>query len=238
MVCLAISLVTYLFLAIRCRNRDMSVSTGLANEAARQLNERTIHQLPELHAYHEEQNDEEALPHELQEVDDVYHPRQQDVSVDIVQLHPTEKLPLSGTKVLLIEDDTMSVTISQRVIISLGAMTYICRTARDSVNYVNKVLSSHRDVGPSTPSPPFDFILIDFERLKTGSFAAIVCIKRDLLHYGFRIPIMALTVHSNMEAIAKISNAEMDYYIPKPLKPDLILEAVDYLEFRKLFRRS
>ena len=49
---------------------------------------------------------------------------------------------------------------------------------------------------------------------------------------------MALTVHSNMEAIAKISNAEMDYYIPKPLKPDLILEAVDYLEFRKLFRRS
>ncbi|KAH0707962.1 hypothetical protein KY290_009646 [Solanum tuberosum] len=212
MVSLAISVVIYVRLAMRREKREMSLSTELVNEATRQLNERTIHELPELV--------------------DVYHPRQRDV-----ELHSTENLPLKGKKILLIEDDATSVTISHRVITSLGADTYICRNARDSVNYVSRILSEQRDVGPSTPSPPFDFIVIDCEKLKTGAFAATVCIRKDLSHYGFRIPIMALTVHSNMEVIAKIQDAEMDYYLPKPLKPDLLLEAIDYMEYRKLFRR-
>ncbi|KAK4725749.1 hypothetical protein R3W88_030666 [Solanum pinnatisectum] len=210
----------------------MSLSTELVNEAARQLNERTIHELPELDVYHQEQNEET-----IHELVDVYHPRQKDVSVDVIELHSTENLPLKGKKILLIEDDSTSVTISQRVISSLGAVTYICRNTRESVNYVSKILSEQRDVGPSTTSPPFDFILIDCEKLRTGVFAATVCIRKDLSHYGFRIPIMALTVHSNMEVIAKIQDAEMDYYLPKPLKPDLLLEAIDYMEYRKLFRR-
>ncbi|WMV56588.1 hypothetical protein MTR67_049973 [Solanum verrucosum] len=233
MVSLAISIVIYVRLAIRREKREMSLSTELVNEAARQLNERTIH---EFDVYHQQQN-EETFPHELPELVDAYHPRQRDVSVDVIELHSTENLPLKGKKILLIEDDATSVTISQRVITSLGAVTCICRNARESVNYVSRILSEQRDVGPSTPSPPFDFILIDCEKLKTSAFAATVCIRKDLSHYGFRIPIMALTVHSNMEVIAKISDAEMDYYLPKPLKPDLLLEAIDYMEYRKLFRR-
>uniref|UniRef100_M1DE33 histidine kinase n=1 Tax=Solanum tuberosum TaxID=4113 RepID=M1DE33_SOLTU len=226
MVSLAISVVIYVRLAMRRDKREMSLSTELVNEAARQLNERTIHELPELvDAYHPRQRD-------------AYHPSQSDVSADVIELHSTENLPLRGKKILLIEDDATSVTISQRVITSLGAVTYICRNARESVNYVSRILSEQRDVGPSTPSPPFDFIVIDCEKLRTGAFAATVCIRRDLSYYGFQIPIMALTVHSNMEAIAKISDAEMDYYLPKPLKPDLLLEAIDYMEYRKLFRRS
>jgi len=137
MVSLAISVVIYVRLAMRREKREMSLSTELVNEAARQLNERTIHELPEF---------------------DVYHPRQRDV-----ELHSTENLPLKGKKILLIEDDATSVTISQRVITSLGAVTYICRNARESVNYVSRILSEQRDVGPSTPSPPFDFIVIDCE---------------------------------------------------------------------------
>ncbi|KAK6772739.1 hypothetical protein RDI58_027977 [Solanum bulbocastanum] len=223
MVSLAISVVTYVRLAIRREKREMSLSTELVNEAAQQLNERTILELPELDVYHQEQNEETI--------------RQKDVSVDVIELHSTENLPLKGKKILLIEDDSTSVTISQRVISSLGAVTYICRNTRESVNYVSKILSEQRDVGPSTTSPPFDFILIDCEKLRTGVFAATVCIRKDLSHYGFRIPIMALTVHSNMEVIAKIQDAEMDYYLPKPLKPDLLLEAIDYMEYRKLFRR-
>lgn len=138
MVSLAISVVIYVRLAMRREKREMSLSTELVNEATRQLNERTIHELPELV--------------------DVYHPRQRDV-----ELHSTENLPLKGKKILLIEDDATSVTISHRVITSLGADTYICRNARDSVNYVSRILSEQRDVGPSTPSPPFDFIVIDCE---------------------------------------------------------------------------
>lgn len=60
-----------------------------------------------------------------------------------------------------------------------------------------------------------------------------ICIRKQLSYYGFQIPIIGLTAHANVEVLARIAQAEMDFYLPKPLKPDLLLEAIGYLENRK-----
>lgn len=91
-------------------------------------------------------------------MDDAYHLRQKDVLVDVNECSSDENhLPLRGKKILMVEDNT---TISKRMVAKLGATIYTSINAQEVVEYVCK---DQRDIGPSAPPPPFDYILIDCE---------------------------------------------------------------------------
>ncbi|KAJ8560429.1 hypothetical protein K7X08_022289 [Anisodus acutangulus] len=159
--------------------------------------------------------------------------KRQDFSVD-VNGHSSKNLPLTGKKILVVEDLKALLKVCSTVVSHLGATTYTCENGVEALDLARKGLSDQRDIGPSTPSPPFDYILMDCEMPEMDGFEATKCIREEEARYGIRIPIIALTAHTEKEEIDKIFQAGMDYYLPNPLTPDLLLKAIDYIEHRKV----
>ncbi|XP_059285775.1 histidine kinase CKI1-like [Lycium ferocissimum] len=158
--------------------------------------------------------------------------KRQDVSVD-VNGSSSNNLPLTGKKILVVEDDNMLLMICLVVVSKLGATTYTCGNGEEALDLVRKGLSDQRDIGPSTPSPPFDYILMDCQMAVMDGFEATKCIREEEAHYGIRIPIIALTAHTK-EVTDKIFQAGMDYYIEKPISDAKLLKAIDYIEHRNV----
>ncbi|KAJ8560432.1 hypothetical protein K7X08_022292 [Anisodus acutangulus] len=150
----------------------------------------------------------------------------QDVSVNM-------KLPLTGQRILVVEDNKVLLMMCKAKVSKLGATTSTCENGEEALDLVRKGLSVQRDIGPSTPSPPFEYILMDCQMPKMDGFEATKCIREEEARYGIRIPIIALTAHTEEEE-DKIFQVGMDYYLPKPLKPDLLLKAIDYIEHRNV----
>ncbi|KAG5574034.1 hypothetical protein H5410_063800 [Solanum commersonii] len=161
------------------------------------------------------------------------HTLVQDVSVD-VNGRSCKKLPLTGKKILLVEDDRMLLMICKTAVSKLGATTYTCKNGQEALDEVCKGLSEQRDIGSSTPSPPFDYILMDCEMPEMDGFEATKCIRKEEARYGIRIPIIAFTAHTEKEETDKIFQAGMDYYLPKESKGEEILKAIDYIEHTKV----
>lgn len=61
-------------------------------------------------------------------------------------------------------------------------------------------------------------------------FEATRRIKEEGKAMGIWIPIIALTAHTEKEEMKKISEAGMDYYIPKPINAANLLTAIHYLD--------
>ncbi|KAK4374457.1 hypothetical protein RND71_005134 [Anisodus tanguticus] len=150
----------------------------------------------------------------------------QDVSVDM-------KLPLTGQRILVVEDNKVLLMMCKAKVSKLGATTSTCENGEEALDLVRKGLSDQRDIGPSTPSPPFEYILMDCQMPKMDGFEATKCLREEEARYGIRIPIIALTAHTEEEK-DKIFQVGMDYYLPKPLKPDLLLKTIDYIEHRNV----
>lgn len=68
----------------------------------------------------------------------------------------------------------------------------------------------------------------------TDGFEATKCIREEEARYGIRIPIIALTAHTTKEETYKIFQVGMDYYLPKPLRRNELLKAIDFIEHRKV----
>ncbi|CAN4094917.1 unnamed protein product [Withania somnifera] len=149
----------------------------------------------------------------------------QDTSVDVNGADSSKKLPLAGKKILVVEDNTTLLMICTTTI---SATT--CKNGKEALDEVCKGLSDQRDIGPSTPSPQFDYILMDCEM---NGFEATKLIRKEEAPYGIRIPIIAFTAHTEKEETDKIFQAGMDYYLPKESKGDEILKAIDYIEHTK-----
>uniref|UniRef100_A0A3Q7JYV4 histidine kinase n=1 Tax=Solanum lycopersicum TaxID=4081 RepID=A0A3Q7JYV4_SOLLC len=157
------------------------------------------------------------------------HPLVQDVFVDV-----NKKLPLTGKKILVVEDDRMLLMICRTAVSKLGATVYTCKNGQEALDEVCKGLNEQRDIGSSTPSPPFDYILMDCEMPGMNGFEATKCIRKEEARYGIRIPIIAFTAHTEKEEIDKIFQAGMDYYLPKESKGEEILKVIDYIEHTKV----
>ncbi|CAN4104708.1 unnamed protein product [Withania somnifera] len=161
-------------------------------------------------------------------------PLVQDASVDVNGADFSKKLPLTGKKILVVEDNRTLLMVCTTTVSNLGATTYTCKNGKEALDEVCKGLSDQRDIGPSTPSPPFDYILMDCEMPEMNGFEATKHIRKEEARYGIRIPIIAFTAHTEKEETDKIFQAGMDYYLPKESKGDEILKAIDYIELTKV----
>ncbi|XP_060171004.1 histidine kinase CKI1-like [Lycium barbarum] len=110
----------------------------------------------------EEMKDETTSRMKIQQplVNPPLEAKRQDVSVD-VNGSSSNNLPLTGKKILVVEDDNMLLMICLFVVSKLGATTYTCGNGEEALDLVCKGLSDQRDIGPFTPSPPFDYIMMD-----------------------------------------------------------------------------
>ncbi|XP_060171466.1 histidine kinase CKI1-like [Lycium barbarum] len=158
--------------------------------------------------------------------------KRQDVSVD-ANGSSSENLPLTGKKILVVEDNRVLLMICKTKVSKLGATTDTCENGEKALALVRKVLSDKRNIGPSTPSLPFDYILMDCQMPEMDGFEATKCIREEEAHYGIRIPIIALTAHTK-EVTDKIFQVGMDYYIEKPFDGAKLLKAIDYIEHREV----
>nr|XP_016491931.1 PREDICTED: histidine kinase CKI1-like [Nicotiana tabacum] len=161
--------------------------------------------------------------------------KREDVSVD-VNGSSNNNLPLTGKRILVVEDNAILLMVCKRMVSQLGATIYTCKNGEQALAHIRTGLSDQRDIGPSTPSPPFDYILMDCEMPLMDGFEATRCIREEEARYGIRIPIIALTAHSaEEEIIAKIFQVGMDYYLPdKRIDRDELLKAIDYIEHRNV----
>ncbi|CAL5380884.1 unnamed protein product [Camellia sinensis] len=136
--------------------------------------------------------------------------------------------PLSGKKVLVAEDKAVLLKLAAANISKLGADVETCRNGEEAFEIVCKGLRDRRKDGGSA-FLPYDYILMDCEMPILDGFTATRRIREEEKYYGVRIPIMALTAHTSGEEAGRMMQAVMDFHLPKPLKRELLMEAISHI---------
>ncbi|KAI7982281.1 Histidine kinase CKI1 [Camellia lanceoleosa] len=136
--------------------------------------------------------------------------------------------PLSGKKVLVAEDNAVLLKLAATNISKLGADVETCRNGEEAFELVYKGLSNRRKDGGSA-FLPYDYILMDCEMPTMDGFTATRRIREEEKHYGVHIPIIALTAHTSGEEADRMMQAGMDFHLPKPLKRELLMEAISHI---------
>ncbi|KAK7269615.1 hypothetical protein RIF29_22348 [Crotalaria pallida] len=136
----------------------------------------------------------------------------------------SNKKPLSGKKFLVVEDNALLRKLALATLISLGATIEQCENGEQAVQLVGEGLNSS-----DIPNPPYDYILMDCEMPVMDGFEATRQIREMERPYGVRIPIIALTAHTDNVA----TEDGMDFHLVKPIRREHVLEAIRYVHARE-----
>ncbi len=97
--------------------------------------------------------------------------------------------------------------------------------------YRAQVVSDGREAVEAFQTGQFDVILMDLEMPEMDGLTATVEIRRlEAESDRRRIPIIALSAHTVNEVRQKCFHADMDGYLPKPIRPDRLFEVLENLE--------
>ncbi|XLQ99702.1 hypothetical protein S83_065901 [Arachis hypogaea] len=144
-------------------------------------------------------------------------------SKEIQECEDTEK-PLSGKKILVVDDTPLMRMIALRTLIQLGAIIEQCENGEAAVHLVRDGLIK------DFPNPPYDYILMDCQMPIMDGFEATRKIRKIEKSYGnIRIPIIALTADSDKMTI----DAGMDFHLVKPIDRNKFLEAIRDINAKK-----
>ncbi|KAK7278184.1 hypothetical protein RJT34_23209 [Clitoria ternatea] len=131
--------------------------------------------------------------------------------------------PLDGKKFLVVDDSQLLRKLASATLISLGATVEQCENGEQAVRLVAEALT--RDFS----NHPYDYILMDCQMPVMDGLEATKWIRKMEKPYGVRIPIIALTAHTD-----KITTeAGIDFHMVKPIKKDHLLEAIRYIHSKK-----
>ncbi|KAJ8539815.1 hypothetical protein K7X08_014067 [Anisodus acutangulus] len=92
--------------------------------------------------------------------------------------------PNTRQRILVVEDNKVLLMICKAKVSKLGATTSTCENGEEALDLVHKGLIDQRDIEPSTPSPPFDYILMDCQMPEMDGFEATKCIREEEARYG------------------------------------------------------
>ncbi|KAK2639169.1 hypothetical protein Ddye_026964 [Dipteronia dyeriana] len=140
-----------------------------------------------------------------------------------------EGKPLSGKKILVVEDNAIILKLTLTTLRKNGAFVEICTNGKHAFDQVCKTLSDQRKQGHSK-ALPYDYIMMDCEMPVMDGYEATRLIRKEEKQYNVHIPIIALTSHALGEEESKIAEAGMDFHLTKPLKMDRLLEINRTLE--------
>ncbi|KAA8536762.1 hypothetical protein F0562_029240 [Nyssa sinensis] len=154
-----------------------------------------------------------------------HHKQQlQEILEDESDKQSTER-PLSGKRVLLVEDVELLRRLAATSLSKLGADVDICENGKEAFDRVCKVLSDQRREGHSK-ALPYDYIFMDCEMPVMNGYEATRLIRMEEKHCGIHIPIIALTAHAMAEEARKEIQAGMDFHLTKPLQVNKMLEVI------------
>ncbi|KAK1371776.1 Casein kinase I family protein-like 1 [Heracleum sosnowskyi] len=138
--------------------------------------------------------------------------------------------PLSGKKVLLVEDEALLQKIATAVLSKLGANTEICVNGQEAVQTVSKALNDQR----ASHVLPFDCIFMDCEMPVMNGIEATRRIREEEAKFKVHIPIFAVSAHTDGPEIRLMKEAGVDYNLSKPLTAAKIEEAFKLFHARQL----
>ena len=110
-------------------------------------------------------------------------------------------------KILIVDDDVDSSTIQQSIVQNLGYYTQIAINGLDAI----KIIKQDKP----------DIILLDIFMPQMDGYEALKYIQEN-----FDIPIIIVTAGGN-QAIKKIKNMGILFYVQKPIVPNKLLKEVD-----------
>jgi CheY-like chemotaxis protein/HPt (histidine-containing phosphotransfer) domain-containing protein len=89
-----------------------------------------------------------------------------------------------------------------------------------------EVVQNGAEVAPMLAAHPFDVVLMDIQMPLMDGFQATAAIREAEKHTGAHMPVIALTAHATPGYKEKCLAAGMDGYVVKPIRPNLLLEAL------------
>ncbi|KAK1378117.1 hypothetical protein POM88_024861 [Heracleum sosnowskyi] len=137
--------------------------------------------------------------------------------------------PLSGKKVLVVEDENLLQKIATAILSRLGVTIEISNNGHEALQTVSKALEDQR-TSESPPSLPYDYIFMDFQMPVMDGIAATRRIREEEAKYGVHIPIFAVSAHTDGPEIQQMKQAGVAYNLSKPLNIAKITEFLSSFE--------
>lgn len=131
---------------------------------------------------------------------------------------PSEDNAPQSYKILLAEDSLVNQKLAVRILEKYGHEVTVAQNGLEAFEEVKK---NHYDV-----------VLMDVQMPIMGGFEATQSIRKwekeinPIDPFSVRVPIIALTAHAMLGDREKCMQAQMDEYISKPLKPNLLIQTI------------
>jgi signal transduction histidine kinase/CheY-like chemotaxis protein/ligand-binding sensor domain-containing protein len=118
----------------------------------------------------------------------------------------------SPLRILLAEDNRVNEKLAVRLLEKMGHSTVVARNGRQVLD--------------ALAQQAFDLILMDVQMPEMDGLEATRMIREQEKTTGTRIPILAMTAHVMKGDRERCLEAGMDGYLPKPIQPEELLEAL------------
>jgi signal transduction histidine kinase/ActR/RegA family two-component response regulator len=125
-----------------------------------------------------------------------------------VSVTRSDTMPLTGVRLLVVEDGPDNQRLVTRLLQSAGATVRVAGNGREGVDAVRAALS------------PFHVVLMDMQMPVLDGYTATA----ELRALGVRTPIIAFTAHALPEEQLKSRAAGCDDYLTKPIRREKLLE--------------
>jgi CheY-like chemotaxis protein len=96
----------------------------------------------------------------------------------------------------------------------------------EQAGHTVQVAQNGAQVGPMLAAHPFDVVLMDIQMPVMDGFEATAAIRKTEKQTGAHMPVIAMTAHAMTGYKERCLAAGMDGYVTKPIRPDLLLQAL------------
>jgi len=116
--------------------------------------------------------------------------------------------PLSGTRILVVEDNPVNRKVTSKMLQNMGAIVQLAENGKEAVDQAE--------------AHPLDLVLMDLQMPVMDGLEATQELRKRKLSF----PIIALTAHAMERDRLQCMAAGMDGYLSKPIKPDDLLHEI------------
>jgi CheY-like chemotaxis protein len=115
-------------------------------------------------------------------------------------------------RILLAEDNVVNEKVARAVLEKAGHKVEVARDGRQAVELM--------------AAGPFDVVLMDVQMPEMDGFEATAAIREMEKHTGGHTPVIAMTAHAMGGYKERCLEAGMDGYLTKPIRRELLLQAL------------
>ncbi len=116
-------------------------------------------------------------------------------------------------RVLLAEDNEVNQRLATRILEKRGHHVHVVSNGQEALAALDQ--------------ESFDVVLMDLEMPDMGGLQAAAAIREQELATGGHVPLIAMTAHAMQGDRQKCLEAGMDGYVAKPIRPQVLFEAIE-----------